>query len=258
MSWDVAQYLAFRDERARPFFDLLARVPLGKVRHVVDLGCGTGELTRHLCERWPKALVTGVDSSPEMLAAAHPRAIEGRLRFVHGDAAAYTPATTPDVIVSNAVFHWLDDHGALLDRLAGMLAPGGTLAVQMPANFDAASHMLLAETVAEGPWAERLAGTLRAHAAHPLAFYAERLLGAGLTVDAWETVYLHLLRGEHAVLEWVRGTTLRPVLARLEPAETDRFLADYAARLSAAYPRGPHGTFFPFRRIFFVATREAA
>ena len=260
MAWDVAQYEAFRDERARPFFDLLARVPGDGVRLVVDLGCGTGELTRHLSDRWPEARVIGVDNSADMLAAAASRAIDGRLAFVRGDLAAYTPEAPPGLILSNAAFHWVDDHGPLLDRLAAALAPGGHLAVQMPANFDAASHMLLAETAAEGPWAARLAGSgaLRHHAVHPLSFYADRLLAAGLNVDAWETVYLHLLRGDDAVLAWVRGTALRPVLALLEPGEAAAFNADYAARLRTAYPRGEHGTFFPFRRIFFVATKESA
>jgi trans-aconitate 2-methyltransferase len=261
MAWDVERYEQFRSERARPFFDLLARVPDTPVRHAVDLGCGTGELTQLLCARWPDAEVVGVDSSPQMLAAAGPRAAKvdgvggGRLRFVQADLASYTPLAPLDLVISNAALHWVDRHEALLDRLAGLLAPGGSLAVQMPANFDAASHVLLAETAADGPWAERLAGALRQHAVRPLPTYVEQLLAAGLTVDAWETVYLHLLSGDDPVLAWLSATALRPVLALLEPHQAERFTAEYGARLRAAYPRTAHGTLFPFRRIFFVARR---
>lgn len=256
MAWDVAQYETFRDERARPFVDLLARVPGARVRSAIDLGCGTGELTRGLLERWPDARIVGVDSSDEMLAAAAPRAVVGRLRFVRGDARSYVPDEPPDLIVSNAVLHWVPDHGPLLARLIAMLAPGGTLAVQMPANFDAASHMLILETAADGPWADKLARVAHHAAVHTLSFYAELLLEAGLAVDAWETVYLHVLPGDDAVLSWVKGTALRPVLALLDEAEKPRFVAAYAARLRAAYPRAAHGTLFPFRRIFFVARKE--
>jgi trans-aconitate 2-methyltransferase len=255
MTWDVEEYEAFPEERARPFFDLVARVRTAAVGRVLDLGCGTGALTVHLADRWPGAEVLGVDSSPEMLAAAAPRAREG-LRFVAGDLGTYPPPAACDVIVSNAALHWVDDHAPLLDRLVQALAPGGSLAVQMPANFDAASHMLLAEVAADGPWADKLDGAL-ANSVHPLTFYAEHLLAQGLTVDAWETVYLHLLPGDDAVLSWVRGAALRPVLALLSEDEVAGFIAAYQARLRAAYPRSQHGTLFPFRRIFFVARRPA-
>jgi trans-aconitate 2-methyltransferase len=256
MAWDVAEYEAFRDERARPFVDLVSHVANTQVRNVLDLGCGTGELTAGLTGRWPDARIVGVDSSSEMLAAAAARAQGDRLRFVAGDVRSYVPDEPPDVIVSNAVLHWVPDHGPLLARLVAMLAPGGTLAVQMPANFDAASHILIAEAAADGPWAGKLAGVTRNAAVHPLSFYAETLLAAGLSVDAWETVYLHVLPGDDAVLTWIKGTALRPVLARLEEAERPRFLDTVAAKLRAAYPRSAHGTLFPFRRIFFVARKE--
>jgi trans-aconitate 2-methyltransferase len=253
MTWDVRQYEYFRDERSRPFHDLVAQIPPIEVASVVDLGCGTGELTSHLSTRWPEARVVGVDISEEMLAAAAARANE-RLRFERGDIATWNPESPVDLILSNAALHWVADHGPLLDRLVGALAPGGLLAVQMPANFDAASHVLMAETAADGPWAEKLEGKLRS-SVHALSWYAERLLDLGLIVDAWETVYLHMLPGDDAVLAWVRGTALRPVLDALDEAERARFIAEYAARLRAAYPRGSYGTLFPFRRIFFVAKR---
>jgi trans-aconitate 2-methyltransferase len=257
MTWEPSQYLSFKNQRLRPALELLGRIPLPSPRRVVDLGCGAGNVTRFLRERWPQADLVGVDSSAEMLDEA--RALEGkvhRLRFVQGELASFTPAERPDLIVSNAALHWVDDHEPLLDRLAARLAPGGTLAVQLPANFDAASHVLLRETAADGPWAERVDGALRDHAVHPLPVYVDRLLAAGLRVDAWETVYLHLLLGDDPVLNWVSGTALRPVLALLDEGEARRFTAEYGARLRAAYPRGAHGTLFPFRRIFFVATRE--
>lgn len=255
MAWDVAQYETYRDERARPFIDLVSRIPNARPRTVIDLGCGTGELTRGLLDRWPDARIVGVDNSAEMLAAAAPRAVEGRLRFVAGDARSYAADEPVDVLLSNAVLHWVPDHAPLLERLVAQLAPGGTLAVQMPSNFDAASHMLIAETAADGPWAAKLAGAAHHAAVHPLPWYGERLLAAGLEVDAWETVYLHVLRGDDAVLEWVKGTALRPVLALLTAEERPRFLDAYGARLRAAYPRGEHGTLFPFRRMFFVARK---
>ena len=254
MAWDVAQYETFKDERARPFFDLVGRIRTSPVRRVVDLGCGTGDLTAHLAERWPDAEVIGIDSSREMLDKATPKA-GGRLRFDRGDVQTWSAAAPHDVIVSNAVLHWVDDHAGLLDRLVAALAPGGSLAVQMPANFDAASHMLLAEVAADGPWADKLDGAL-AQSVHPLPFYVEKLLDHGLTVDAWETVYVHLLPGDDAVLSWVRGTALRPVLDLLAEHEIAAFTASYANKLRAAYPRGTHGTLFPFRRIFFVARRR--
>jgi trans-aconitate 2-methyltransferase len=192
-----------------------------------------------------------------MLAAAASRQIPGRLTFAAGDARSFTPERPVDLVVSNAALHWVPDHDVLLGHLLAMLAPGGVLAVQMPANFDAASHMLLAETAADGPWADRLAGAGHHAAVHPLSFYAERLLDAGLDVDAWETVYLHVLPGDDAVLSWTKGTALRPVLALLSDEEQPRFLAAYAARLRAAYPRASHGTLFPFRRIFFVARKPS-
>lgn len=254
MTWDVRAYETFRDERGRPFFDLIGRVRTTPVSRAVDLGCGTGELTAALHERWPGAEILGVDLSEDMLAAARPRSRE-RLRFEKGDLATWTPdAERYDLIVSNAALQWVDDHARQLTRWAAGLAPGGTLAVQMPANFDAASHMLLAEVAADGPWADKLDGALL-HTVHPLTYYAEHLLELGLVVDAWETVYIHLLPGDDAVLAWVRSTALRPVLALLDERETAEFTQAYAARLRAAYPRSAHGTFFPFRRIFFVGRR---
>lgn len=256
--WDVRQYERYRDERSRPFFDLLARVPLKSARSIVDLGCGSGELTRALLDRWPDATVTGVDTSDEMLAAAAPRAIAGRLEFVRADVATWSPPRPVDLLLSNAALQWVPDHDRLVPRLVAMLAPGGALAVQMPANFAAPSHTLLTEIAGAGPWAARFRETWRAAPAQPLQSYISRLQGLGCSVDAWETVYHHVLQGPDAVLEWMKGTGARPALALLEEADRPAFLAMYAKRLRDVYPETPQGTILPFRRIFFVAARAPA
>jgi trans-aconitate 2-methyltransferase len=254
LGWDPGQYGKFRDDRARPFFDLLARVPDRRFGRVADLGCGTGELTRVLAERWPAARVTGVDSSREMLQAAAPRAIAGRLEFVEADIAAWEPPDRFDLVLSNAALQWVPDHGRLLPRLSALLAPRGVLAVQVPANHDWPSHQEILRLAAEEPWASKLTGRWRPHAVEPLDGYVRTLQAGGLAVDAWETTYVHILQGADPVLEWLKGTALRPVLTVLG-AEAPGFLEALAPRLRAAYPPGPAGTLFPFRRFFFVATR---
>ncbi len=244
--WDVRQYERFRDERSQPFLDLLARVPDGAFSTIADLGCGTGDLTRILCDRWPAAHVVGVDSSDEMLAAAAARAITGRLDFAKGDVGTWRGGPF-DLVFSNATFQWVPDHDRLLPHVRSMLAPGGVIAVQMPGNFDAPSHTILKELAAP---------QLRDWRPAPVQtpeWYVQRLWTLGLDVDAWETTYLHILHGENAVLEWVKGTALRPVLAQLNPADREPFIEAYAARLREAYPATPRGTLFPFRRLFFVA-----
>jgi trans-aconitate 2-methyltransferase len=260
--WDPTTYLAFADERSRPFVDLVARVGAEQPSLVVDIGCGPGQLTASLARRWPTARVLGVDSSPEMLAEAAAHADPGRLDFERGDAATWSPPGPVDVVVSNATLQWVPGHRALLPTWVSWLRPGGWLAVQVPGNFDAPSHVELRALAGEARWAARLrdAGLLRgavedvAPVAEP-ADYAGDLAELGCRVDAWETTYLHLLTGEDAALGWVRGTALRPVLARLGEAEQAEFVAELAPRLRAAYPARPYGTPFPFRRVFFVAQR---
>ena len=250
---DPAQYARFSDERSRPFFSLLERVPERPYRQIVDLGCGAGELTVSLAQRWPKAHVTGLDVSPQMLAGAATNAVEGRLEFVQGDVAEYDrPA---DLIFSNATLQWLESHETLFPRLASLVNPGGVFAVQMPNNFDQPSHVLIDETAKDGPWAAKLEGW-RPLAVKPLAWYVELLFGLGFEVDAWETNYYFVLQGQDPVLQWTKGTTLQRIFERLEATETEAFLASYAARLREAYPATRHGTLFPFRRIFFVATKR--
>lgn len=252
--WNPAQYERFRDERKRPFFELLARVDASAPAQVVDLGCGTGDLTLVLAERWPMARVTGVDSSEAMVAEAR-RTATDRVHFELADLARWTPSAPVDVLVSNAALHWLPDHPALLTRLVSLLAPGGVLAFQVPANFEAPSHRRIDEVRALPRFAPALTHVRRGHA-EPLDAYEAWLAGMGLTVDAWDTTYLHVLPGEDAVLQWLLGTTLRPVLAALGPEESQAFLDTLRPLLRSDYPAAERGTPFRFTRRFVVASRR--
>jgi trans-aconitate 2-methyltransferase len=258
-SWDPATYLRYGDERARPFVDLLARVGADAPSVVVDLGCGEGTMTATLARRWPGSRVTGVDSSPEMLVAAARSAVPGQVEFVPGDVRAWTPEGQPDVLVSNAVLHWVPGHQELLARWAAWLPAGGWLAVQVPGNFRAPTHALLADLCRSPRWAGRLADLApRPDAVLEPAGYLDVLTAAGLEADVWETTYLHVLTGEDPVLGWVRSTVLRPVLAGLSDDDAAAFTAEYAAALREAYPMRSDGTtLLPFRRIFAVGSRPS-
>jgi trans-aconitate 2-methyltransferase len=256
-AWDVATYTQFSDERSRPFADLLARVRPPSPTTVVDLGCGEGTMTAGLAGRWPGARVIGVDSSAEMLAAA--RAVPAGVDFVLGDVRNWTPPGPVDVVVSNAVLHWVPGHERLMAEWAGWLSPGGSVAVQVPGNFRAPTHALLADLCRSPRWADQLgdAGP-DPDTVHEPAGYHDVLTGAGLVADVWETTYLHVLTGEDPVLAWVRSTQLRPVLAQLGDADAAEFTAAYAAALREAYPARPDGTtLLPFRRIFAVGSRPS-
>jgi trans-aconitate 2-methyltransferase len=254
--WDASQYCKFVDERARPFADLLAQVRCERPAFIVDLGCGTGHLTRTLAERWPTARVLGVDNSASMLEQARPLTLPGRLEFVQADIADWSCAQPIDLLVSNAALHWVGDHERLIPRLAALLAPGGTLAVQMPNRFQEPSQTAIEETAADARWATLLHGVgLHRESVLPLAWYVHQLLDVGFAVNAWETTYLHILTGDHPVLEWLKGTALRPLLQRLGPQLDGQFLADLGRRLRVAYPPIGGITVCPFPRLFFVATR---
>jgi trans-aconitate 2-methyltransferase len=254
--WDARQYLKFSDERARPFADLLAQVRRPEAGFIADLGCGTGNLTRTLAERWPAARVVGVDNSAEMLTRARPLALPGRLDFVQADLATWSPDRPADLLVSNAALHWISDHAGLLARLAGMLAPGGTLAVQMPNRFQAPTQDAIEATSADPRWASALqcVGLHRA-SVMTVPWYVHRLHDLGFTVNAWETTYFHVLTGDHPVLDWLKGTALRPLLDRLGADDAGEFLRTLGARLQAAYPPRDGVTLFPMPRLFFVAGR---
>jgi trans-aconitate 2-methyltransferase len=249
--WDPTTYLRFSDERSRPFYDLVHRVTAVRPRYVVDLGCGTGELTATLADRWPEAELVGVDNSPQMLDRARPLA-GPRLRFELADVRQWQPDRPVDVLVSNAVLHWVPDHLAVLGRLTPLLAPDGWLAFQVPNNFGSPAHVLLYELIDTPPWRIQLAGLPR-----PQAFdadtYLDVLADRGLAVDAWETTYLHVLSGDDAVLRWMSGTALRPVLSALADSAHEEFLSQYGAALRDAYPARSYGTVLPYRRVFVVA-----
>ncbi|MEO7259731.1 MAG: trans-aconitate 2-methyltransferase [Jatrophihabitantaceae bacterium] len=254
MRWDPAQYALFSDERSRPFFDLTGQIGAERPGQVVDLGCGSGELTATLAQRWPAAAVRGLDASAEMIERAAPVA-GGRLSFALADAAGFD-ASGVDVLISNALLQWVPGHQALLSRWAGELNAGGWLALQVPANFGAPSHRLMRELAGSARWRGRLAGVLRhGDAVAEPAEYLELLVEAGLRVNAWQTSYLHVLQGPDPVLDWVRGTGLRPVLQALGEDEAAEFSAEYAALLRQAYPARPFGTVFEFLRTFVVASK---
>ena len=255
--WDPLQYVRYGDERSRPFVELLARVDATSPSYVVDLGCGPGPLTRLLAERWPDARVLGVDSSPDMIASAQEHAIDGRLEFAAGDIATWQPDRPVDVLVANAALHWVPGHVDLIPRFAAALTPGGVFAFQVPDNFTEPSHTLLLDLRRSPRWRDRLgAGADRSAGVERPERYLEALVDAGLSADVWQTEYLHVLPGEDPVLEWVKGTALRPVLSMLDGAEREEFIADYAAALREAYPPRPFGTVFPFRRTFAVGRRS--
>ena len=256
MSWDPAQYLKFAGERMRPAVDLLARVPAAAPASVVDLGCGAGNLAPLLQARWPQARLTGVDSSPEMLARA--RAEYPQASFVQADIGRWRPERPADVLYSNAALHWLDEHERLFPALLEAVAPGGVLAVQMPRNFSAPSHTSIVETIEQGPWRARLEPILRREPVGTPGFYWRLLTARCGELQVWETEYLQVLAGDNPVAEYTKGTWLKQFLDRLEGAERAAFEAEYRARVLAWYPREADGrTLFAFRRLFIVARRAA-
>jgi trans-aconitate 2-methyltransferase len=263
MAWNPHQYLKFADERLRPGFDLLAQINDLPVGPLFDLGCGTGPHARAIAARWPDRVVSGIDNSAAMLAEAAKE--PSPIRWRKADIATWQTDAPPALIYSNATLHWLNHHERLFPRLFSMLPAGGVLAVQMPRNFANPSQSLLRETAARGAWAAVLAplfdpdcptpSMLRPDPVATPDFYYD-LLAARATggIDLWETEYVHQLRGDNAVLEWMRGTTLRPVLDALTDELRAAFLDAYAARLAAAFPRREDGkTLLKFRRLFLVA-----
>ena len=251
-TWNPDQYLKFAGPRLRPAVDLLSRVqPRRPPATVVDLGCGAGNVTGLLADRWPTAAIEGVDSSATMLAKA--RADGPAATWTEADLATWSAAGPIDVLFSNAALHWLDDHDDLFPRLAAMVSGGGVLAVQMPRNHGAASHICMTE--AAGPWHDRLATVLRPSPVATPETYYDMLAPHVADLDIWESVYTHVLEGDNPVVEWTKGTALKPLLDALDEAARADFLADYGARIRAAYPPRADGrTLFPFRRLFIVAT----
>ena len=256
MAWDVSQYLKFAAERQRPAVELLGRVDLEAPRLVHDLGCGAGNVTWLLAERWPEASIVGVDSSPEMLAKARAATPDTRIEWVEADLGDWSPPSPPDLIYSNASLHWLDCHDELFPRLMGVLAEGGILAVQMPRNFGEPSHTCIHDAVEAGPWREALLPLVRVKPVAAPRMYYRWLAPHARRLDIWETVYQQVLEGENPVVEFTKGSILRPILAVLDDAQAKAFLDDYGKRVLEAYPPERDGrTLFPFRRLFIVAKR---
>lgn len=259
-TWDPSRYGQFSGERARPFTDLMGRVAATEPRLVVDLGCGNGPLTLSLAQRWPQARIVGVDNSAEMLAAARAADAHSRVEWVEADLAEWDIASlgaAPDVIVSNAALQWVPRHLPLIESWADALADDGWFALQVPGNFDAPTHALMREVAIDHPRSGELEAATKRYGAGDPSTYLQVLTSAGLAVDAWETTYTHVLdpggESENPVLDWVSGTGLRPMLEVLTD-ETERadFLATYAERVAAAYPRTPAGVLLAFRRVFAV------
>jgi trans-aconitate 2-methyltransferase len=251
--WDPDRYLLYADERSRPFVDLLGRIAPSAPRRVVDLGCGPGHLTALLADRWSTADVLGVDSSPEMVQRARQGGFRG-VRFIAGDVRSWEPSEPVDVLLANATYQWVPGHLELLPRLVGHVAEGGWFAFQVPGNHGEPSHVLLHELAADPRFVTFTEGVARPHS-HDPAVYADALLDLGLSVDVWETTYLHLLTGPDPVFTWISGTGARPTLLALPDGLREEFVAEYKRLLRDAYPPGPHGTVLPFRRVFAVAHR---
>lgn len=250
-TWDPDRYLTYADERGRPFVELVARIDVDDPTVVVDLGCGPGNLTALLADRWPGAVVTGVDSSPEMIAKA--RQTDDRAGFEVGDLREWAgPPGGVDVLVSNATLQWLPDHLDLLPSLVAGVRSGGCFAFQVPGNFAEPSHTIRTDLAADPAYAAHTRGAA-VPSSHDSATYLDALTGLGCTVDAWETTYLHVLHGDDPVFTWVSGTGARPTLEALPDDLRPRFEREFKARLRAAYPNQGHGVVLPFRRIFVVA-----
>jgi trans-aconitate 2-methyltransferase len=253
MSWSAKQYVAFEDERTRPVRDLLSALPDIEAQKVIDLGCGPGNSTELLAARFPGAVVSGMDSSADMIAAAARRLPQ--VQFAIGDIETWNDPGPFDVILANAVLHWVPDHSTLLPALVARLVSGGGLAIQMPDNLDVPAHRLMRETAEGGPWAAALAEASKSRT--PLASaegYYKLLRPLCKRVDVWRTTYYHALPGgAGAVVEWFKGSGLRPFLDPLDPAARAAYLKRYTAAIAGAYPALPDGSvLLPFPRLFIV------
>lgn len=255
--WNPALYRRFEDERTRPARELLARVPLERAARVFDLGCGPGNSTELLVQRFPGAQVTGTDNSPSMIDSAKQR-LPG-VAFELGDIAAWSPAEAPDVIYANAALQWVPGHETLVPRLFSLLAPGGVLAVQMPDNRNEPTHRSMRDVARLAPWSEAIGDpeALRS-AVLPLAAYYDMLAPAAAGVDVWHTVYQHPMKSPAAIVEWVSGTGLKPFVERLPQAQRPGYLAEYERRIADAYrPRSDGLLLLAFPRLFFVAQKKS-
>ena len=259
-TWDANQYLRFNDQRTRPCRELATRIAIRAPERLIDLGCGPGNSTSVLAEHWPESELTGLDSSPEMIAAAK-KAYPHRT-WQNGDIAAWAGQNvqTYDVVFSNAALQWVDDHPAVLPKLLARVAAGGALAIQMPANFDAPSHRIMRDLAASQAWRDHFpAAGIREWHVHDLAAYHDILAPIASAVDFWETEYLHVMADASAIVEWYKGTGMRPFLDALaNDQERADFTAQYLERIQQAFPVRKDGrVIFPFRRLFLIAYQES-
>ena len=257
LDWNPALYRRYEDERTRPAAELLARVPLTEATQAVDLGCGPGNSTELLVQRFAGAAVVGIDNSEAMLASARERLPQARFEF--GDIATWQPALPPHLIYANAALQWVPDHEALIPRLFAALAPGGVLAIQMPDNREEPTHRLMRAVAAEAPWAEPIGNADRLRTLLlPLSGYYDLLAPTAAKVDVWHTVYQHPMADAAAIVEWVRGTGLKPFVDRLPADLQASYLAEYERRVNEAYPARTDGKrLLAFPRMFIVAQRKA-
>jgi trans-aconitate 2-methyltransferase len=256
MNWSAKQYAIFEDERTRPVRDLVSALPDIEARAIVDLGCGPGNSTEVLAARFPDAAISGLDNSPDMIEAARRRL--PRAQFSVGRIEGWTDAGPFDVILANAVLHWIPNHRTLLPELVARLVTRGALAIQMPDNLDVPAHQLMREVAADGPWAEMLAAASAARTPIESAnWYYEVLYPICSTVEVWRTTYYHALAGgPAAIVEWFKGSGLRPFLEPLDAPSREAYLERYSAAVARAYPTLTDGSvLLPFPRLFIVAVR---
>ena len=255
MSWDPHLYLQFGDERTRPGADLLSRIDLVQPNRIVDLGCGPGNSTRLLRQRWPKAALLGLDNSPEMIAMARQSFPEGS--WMLENIAGWHDPESFDLVFSSAALQWVPNHRSLFPTLMARVKPGGVLAAQMPAHFASPLHRQILE-VADAPhWRDQMAAARTAIGVEPPSFYYDLLRPIAARIELWETEYIHIMESVEAILRWIGGTGLRPFLDALtEAAEKEAFEDLLLDRLKQAYPPQKDGAvLFPFRRLFLVAHR---
>jgi trans-aconitate 2-methyltransferase len=256
VQWDPRQYLTYGDHRLRPFVELMSRVFAEHPSSIIDLGCGPGNATVLLASRWTGASVLGLDASEAMIAEAMPREIAGAVRFELGDAHSFRPDREVDVLISNATLQWVPGHLQLFPRFVEMLAPDGWFAFQVPGMRQARSHQLLYSLASSPRWTEKLAPHVRSMEVETLDQYISTLAALGCEVDAWETTYSQILEGDDAVLEWIKGSSVRPFTSVLDASEGAEFVEQLRLLLAEAYPKGRTGTIYPFRRLFVVAHRR--